>query len=149
MWPWPWIFKVKYGICYFSVKNGLIATKQKVNNVLIELYVANVTIGFDLGHDLDLSFSRSNVEFAISLPRMVRLPQNVKQTYGLHYRPQMWPSGMTFTLNFQERSNSGFAVSRPKMVWLQWNKKQTYLLNSRHQMWALGLTLALTLKGKV
>ena len=28
-WPWPWfcIFKVKFGICYISAKNGLIATK--------------------------------------------------------------------------------------------------------------------------
>ena len=30
-WPWPLIFKVKYGICYISAKNGLIVTKQKAN----------------------------------------------------------------------------------------------------------------------
>ena len=35
-WPWPWIFKVKYRICYISAKNGPIATKQKAN-ILIEL----------------------------------------------------------------------------------------------------------------
>ena len=30
-WPWaqPWVFKVNYGICYISAKNGLIAMKQK------------------------------------------------------------------------------------------------------------------------
>ena len=30
-WPWPWIFKVKYRICYISAKNGPIATKRKAN----------------------------------------------------------------------------------------------------------------------
>ena len=28
-WPWPWISKAKYGICFISVKNGLIDTKRK------------------------------------------------------------------------------------------------------------------------
>ena len=70
-WPWPWLFKVKYGICYISVKNGPIATKQKAN-ILIELKALNVTMGFDLGHDLDLDFSRSNMEFAISQSKVIR-----------------------------------------------------------------------------
>ena len=34
--------------------------------LLIELKAWNVTIRFDRGHDLDLEFSRSNKEFAIS-----------------------------------------------------------------------------------
>ena len=59
----------------------------------------------DLDLDLDLDFSRSNMEFAISPPKMVRLPRNKKQTYRLNSRAQMWPSGltlaMTLTLNFQ------------------------------------------------
>ena len=57
--------------------------KQKAN-ISIELKGSNVTIGFDLGHDLDLEFSRSNVEFAISQPKMVRLPRKKKQTYRLN-----------------------------------------------------------------
>ena len=69
--------------------------------ILIELKASNVTIRFDL----DLYFSRSNMEFAISQPKMVRLPRNEKQTYRLNFSPQMWPSGltlaMTLTLNFQ------------------------------------------------
>ena len=103
-WPWPWIFKVKYGICYISAKNGPIATKQNAN-ISIELWASNVTIRFDLGHDLDLEFSRSNMELAISQPKMARLPSNEKQTYRLNFRPQMWPLGltmdMTLTVNFQ------------------------------------------------
>ena len=103
-WPWPWIFKVKYGICYISVKNGAIATKRKAN-ISIDLKASNVTIGFDLGHDHDLQFSRSNMEFAIYLPKMVWLSRNEKQTCRLNSRPQMWTAdltlAMTLTLNFQ------------------------------------------------
>ena len=59
-WHWPWIFKVKFGICYISVKSGPIATKWKWN-LLIELWASNVNNGYDLGHDFDLDFSTSNV----------------------------------------------------------------------------------------
>ena len=70
-WPWPWIFKVEYGICYISVKNGPIAMKRKANRS-IELKASNVTMGFDLGHDLDLEFSRSNIEFAKFQSKVIR-----------------------------------------------------------------------------
>ena len=70
-WPWPWIFRIKHGIWYISAKNGPIATKQKAN-ISIELKTSNVTMGFDLGHDLD--FSRSNMEFAISQSKVIRRP---------------------------------------------------------------------------
>ena len=95
-WPWPWIFKVKCRIGYISAKNGAIATKQKAN-ISIDLTTSNMTIGFDLGHDLDLEFSRSNAELAITLPKMVLLPQNEKETHQLNSRPQMWPSDLTLT----------------------------------------------------
>ena len=96
-WPWPSIFKVKYKICYISAKNGPIAMKRKAN-ISIELKASNVTMGFDLGHDLDLGVSRSNMEFAISQPKMVRLSRNEKQTHRLNSRPQMWPMGLTLTM---------------------------------------------------
>ena len=64
-----------------------------------------MTIRFDLCHDLDLEFSRSNMELAISLPKMVRLPRNEKRTHRLNPRSQMWPSdltlALTLTFNFQ------------------------------------------------
>ena len=85
-WPWPWIFKVKTGICYISAKNGGIVMKGRAN-ISIDPKASNVTIGFDL------DFSRSNMELAISLPKMVWLPRNEKQTYWLISRPQMRPSG--------------------------------------------------------
>ena len=84
-------------------KNGPIATKQKAN-ILIELLGSNVTIGFDLCHDLDLEYSRSNIEFPISQPKMVRLPRNEKQTYRLNSRAQMWSSTIILTFEFW-RSN--------------------------------------------
>ena len=97
-WPWllPWVLKVKYRICYIA-KNGLIVMKWKAN-ISIDLKASNKTIGFDLGHDLDLEFSRSNMEFRISQPKVVRLPRNEKQTYRLNSRPQMWPMGLTLTI---------------------------------------------------
>ena len=65
-----------------------------------------MTIRSHLGHDLDLEFSRSNAKLAISLPKMVRLPHNEKQTHQLNSRPQMWPSDLTLavtlTLNFKK-----------------------------------------------
>ena len=94
----------KYGSCYISAKNGAIATKRKAN-ISIDVKASNVTIEFDLGHDLYLEFSRSNVEFAISLPKMVRMSRNEKQTYRLNPGTQMLPLDLTLaitlTLNFQ------------------------------------------------
>ena len=103
-WPWPWIFKVKYGICSISGKNGPIATKRKAN-ISIKFKASNMTIRFYLGQDLDLKFARSNMEFAISQPKMVWFPWNEKWIYKLNSRPRMWPMGltlaMTLTLNCQ------------------------------------------------
>ena len=87
------------------------------------------------------------MEFAISQPKMVRLPRNEKQIYQLNTRAQMWPSGltlaMTLTLNFQGQIQNLLYLS--KMVRLPRNEKQTYRLNSRAQMWPSGLTLTMTL----
>ena len=87
-WPWPWIFKVKYRICYITTKNYPIATKQKTN-ISIELYASNVTIGFELDHDLDYGFSRSNLEFAISQPQVVWLPKYETYAYRMNLKASM------------------------------------------------------------
>ena len=124
-WPWPWIFKVKYRIGYISAMNGAIATKRKASNV---------TIGFDLGHDLDLEFSRSNIELAISQPKMVQLPRNKKQTHWLNSRLQMWPLGltlaMTLTLNFQGQTLSWLYLSQ------KWSN--CHETKNKHIDWTLG-----------
>ena len=60
---------VWFGFMIFSAKNGPIATERKAN-ISIELWASNVTIGFYLDHDLDLEFSRLNMEFAIYQPKI-------------------------------------------------------------------------------
>ena len=138
---------MEFAISHISAKNGPIATKQKANT-LIELWASNVTIWFDLGHDLDLELSRSNMKFAISRPKMFRLPGNKKQTYRLKLKTSNVTIGCDLghdlDLKFS-RSNMEFTISQPKMVRLPQNEKQTYRLNFRPQMSPLGLTLAMTL----
>ena len=101
----------------------------------------------DFRRDLDLEFSRSNWEFAISQPKMVRMPRNEKKTHRLNSRPQMWPSGltlaMTLTLNFQGQIWNLLYLSQ-KWCNLPRNEKKTHRLISRPQMWPSGLTLAMT-----
>ena len=112
-WSWPWIFKVKYGIYYISANIGPIATKRKAN-ISTGLKASNVTVRFDLGHDLELEFSRSNMEFAISQLKMVRLPQNKRQIYQLNIRPQMWPSGLTLALTLTMTLNFFSTLTKVK-----------------------------------
>ena len=64
-WPWPWIFKVKYRICYISAKMVRLPRNEK-QTYRLNSKASNVTIRFEHGHDLDIEFSRSNIEFAIS-----------------------------------------------------------------------------------
>ena len=101
-----------------------------------------MTIGFDLGHDLDLEFSRSNMEFPISQPKMVRLPRNEKQTYRWNSRTQMWPLGltlaMTLTLNFQGQiwnflylSQKWFDYHETKSKHIDW----TLRIKCDHRVW--------------
>ena len=57
---------------------------------------SNVTIGFDLGHDLDLEFSRSNIEFAISQPKIWPIATKQKanisiELQGLKCDHRVWP----------------------------------------------------------
>ena len=94
-----------------------------------------MTFGFDLGHDLDLDFSRSNMEFAISPPKVVWLPRNEKQTYRLNSRAQMWPSAltlaMTLTLNFQGQ------IWNLLYLYQKWS--DCHQTKSKHIDWTLGL----------
>ena len=101
-WPWLWIFKVIYAICYISAKNGPITTKWNANNRLTSRSQM-WPLGLTLAMTWTFGFSRSNMEFAISQPKMVRLPWNEKQTYPLNFRPQMWPLGLNLamTLTFE------------------------------------------------
>ena len=96
-WPWPWIFKVKYRICHISAKNGPIAMKRKAN-MSIELKASNVTIRFDLSHDLDLQFSWSNMKFAISQPKELQA-SNVTNGFDLVYHLDIWMMKVKYDLD--------------------------------------------------
>ena len=92
--------------------------------------------------------SRSNMELAISLPKMVRLPQNEKQTHRLNSWPQMWPSDLTLAVTL----NLNFQGEIWIFIYLNQNwhdchetKSKHIDLNSRPQIWPMGLTLAMTL----
>ena len=93
-------------------------------------------------------FSRSNIEFAISQPKIVRFPRNEQQTYRLNSKASnvaiRLDLGHDLDLEFS-RSNMEFPISQPKVVRLPQNEKQTYRLNSRPQMWPMGLSLTITL----
>ena len=60
-------------------------------------------------HDLDLEFSRPNMEFAISQPKVFPLSRNEKQTYRLNSRPHLWPMGLTLVMTLI------FEFSRPNV----------------------------------
>ena len=118
-----------------SAKNSPFATKWKANTS-IKLSASNVTIGFDLGHDLDLEFSRSNKEFALSaknggiaMERKANVSIDLKASNGTI----RFDLGHDLDLEFS-RSNMEFPVSQSKVVRLPRNEKQTYRLNSRPQM---------------
>ena len=86
-----------------------------------------IRILVDFHRDFDLEFSRSNMELAISQPKMVQLPRNEKQTYWLKHRPQMRLSGLTLgvtlTLNF------------PGQIWnlLYFGQKWSYCLETKNK----------------
>ena len=88
------------------------------------------------------------MELAISVPKMVSLPRNEKQTHRLNSRPQMWPSdlnlAMTLTLNFQGQIRNLLYLNQK---WCDCHKmKSKHIgLSSRSQMWPMYLALAMTL----
>ena len=89
----------------------------------------------DFRRDLDLDFSRSNMEFAISQPKMVQLPRNEKQTYRSNSGAQMCSSGltlaMTLTLNFQGQIWN--------LLYLSQKWSDCHETKSKHINWTLGL----------
>ena len=99
-------------------KNDPIAAKKYIS---IEPKASSMTIRFHVGYDLDLEFSRSNMEFAIPQPKMVRLPRNEKQTYWLNPMPQMLPLGLTLNMTLKGEvtgvtSDVGVPSTRPVYI---------------------------------
>ena len=74
-WPWPWIFQVKFWKCCISRMGGPIDMERK-GCESIGCYTHFVTSKFDLNHDLDLGFSRSNFEKVLAYDWDGRLTWN-------------------------------------------------------------------------
>ena len=110
---------------FLSFLAGLLALTYRLPDYILVNFRCN----------LELEFSRSNMEFAISPPKMVWLPRNKKQTCWLNTRPQMWPSGltlaMTLTLNFQGQIWN--------LLYLSQKWSDCHETKSKHVDWTLGL----------
>ena len=107
-------------LLYLS-QNVLIAKKRKAI-ISIELKAANVAIRFQIGHDPDLAFSRSNMEFAIFQPKIVWLPHNENQIYRLNSMP-MLPSGLSLDMTLKgdvAGVTSDIGVPSTRLVLKQW-----------------------------
>ena len=103
-WPWPWIFKVKFWKCCISGMGEPIDMEWKECEA-IGWYTHFVTFNFDLNHDFDLGFLRSNFEKVISQKWDGRLTWNQRDVSRWNVGPMLWlstfPSPMTLTLDFQ------------------------------------------------
>ena len=108
---------------------------HKINKQTYQLNskASNVTAGLDLGCDLDLEFSRSNLESAISRPKMVRLPWNKKQTYRtlcLKCDHQFWPSPWPWSWIFQGQIWN--------LLYLSQKWSDCHETKGKHMDWTLG-----------
>ena len=73
-WPWPWIFKVKFWKS--RIWNDMADWHGRKGCESIGCYIYFVTFNVHLTHDLDLGFSRSNFENAVSQEWKGRLTWN-------------------------------------------------------------------------
>ena len=103
-WPWPWIFKVNFWKSCIKGMGWTIDMEQKGCESII-CYTHFVAFNVHLTHDLDLGFSRSNFENAVSLEWECRLTLNERDLSRQNVRPMLWlsifTSSMTLTLDFQ------------------------------------------------
>ena len=103
-WPWPWIFKVKIWKSRISGMRWPIDMEWK-GCESIGCYTHFVTLNVHFTHDLDLRFSRSNFENAVSQEWEGRLTWNERDLSRQNVGPMLWlsmfTSSMTLTLDFQ------------------------------------------------
>ena len=100
-WPWPLIFKVKF----LKSRNsgiGCPIDMERKGCELTECWTRVVTLNFDLTHDLDLEFSRSNFENAVFQEWEGQLTWNQRDVSRQDVRLTLWPLTLTspMTLNF-------------------------------------------------
>ena len=119
-WPWPWIFKVKFWKCCISGIGWPIDMERK-GCESIECSTHFVIFNFDLNHDLDFGFSKSNFEKVVSQQWDGRLTWNEKNVSRYNVGPMLWlstfasPMNLTLdfvTFNFDLNHDLDFGFSR-------------------------------------
>ena len=88
-WPWPLIFKVKFWKSRNSGMGCPIHMKRK-GCESTEFWTHVVTFNFDLTHDLDPWFSRSNFEKVVAQELDGRLTWNERDVSRLNVGPMLW-----------------------------------------------------------
>ena len=120
-WPLPWIFKVKFWKCCISGMGWPIDVKRK-GCESIGCYTHFVNFNFDLNHDLDLGFSRSNFEKVVSQELDGGLTWNEWDVSRYNDGPMLWlstfASPMTLTLDFQGQILKMLYLSNGMADWL-------------------------------
>ena len=113
-WPWPWIFKVKFWKCCISGMEEPIDMERKACES-IGCYTHFVTFNFDLNHDLDLGFSRSNFEKSYLRNGMVDwhemkgmwVDRMLDPCCDFQSSPRPWPWPYIFKVKFWKSRISG------------------------------------------
>ena len=105
-WPWPLNFKVKFWKSRNSAMGCQIDMEWKgCESIGGSTHL--VTLNYDLTHDLDPWFSRSNFEKFITQEQDTRSTWNERDVNRLNVGAMLWlstlTSPMTWTLNFQRQ----------------------------------------------
>ena len=111
LWPWPWIFKVKFWKSRILWTGWLIDMEQK-GCESIECWTHAVNFNVQLFHDLDLGFSGSNLDKKSYLRNGMGDWHGTKGMWvdkmldsHCDFKPHPWPwlqtSPMTLTLEFE------------------------------------------------
>ena len=134
-WNWPWIFKVKFWYCHISGMAGPTDLEWK-GWESIECWTHYVSLNFDLTHDLDLGFSRSDFKIAIfqawegSLTLKVRDVRLCVDRSSTHY-VVLKNFYLTHDLDLWfSRSNFEIAVSEEWESPSTWDKSEWECFNS-------------------
>ena len=139
-WPWSWIFRVKYGTCCISAKNGPLPQNERQAyrlNSRPQIWPMELTLAMTLTFLSWPSAWIFRVKYGLCYisAKIFWLPQNKKQTYRLNTKPQMWSLGltlaMTFILNFQCQIWT--------LLYLSQNWSNCHETKSKHIVWTLGL----------
>ena len=115
-WPWPLIFKDKF---WKSCNSGMGCPIHMEWNGCkwTECRTHVVTFNFDLTYDLDLEFSMSNFEIAVSHECDGRLTWNERDKSRQGVIATLWLWAMTLTLDFQGQTLKMMYLRNGGAIW--------------------------------